>query len=92
MKNGKNLVYLCGALGMLLYAVPRIAMGGGFTAQTVFGVVWICFALLIIAGHVHELLGVDAETRERVRQVKRLKQYGMQQKLLPRSARYGRQG
>jgi hypothetical protein len=91
VKSWKNTVYLCAALGMLLYAVPRIAMGGGFTAETVFGAAWICFALLIIAAHVHELLGVDAETRERVRQVKRLKQYRMQQRLLPRGTRYGRQ-
>jgi succinate-acetate transporter protein len=91
MKSWKNLLYMCVALGMLIYAVPRLSMGGGFTAETAFGVVWICFALLIVAAHFHQLLGVDKESRERMRQVKRMKQYRMQQKVYSRTARYGRQ-
>ncbi|MNI88834.1 hypothetical protein D3C73_1461660 [compost metagenome] len=91
MKSWKNLLYMCVALGMLIYAVPRLSMGGGLTVETVFGAVWICFALLIVAAHFHELLGVDKETKERMRQVKRMKRYRMQEKLLPRGARYGRQ-
>lgn len=89
MKSWKNILYMSIALGMLLYAVPQLAMGGGFTAETVFGVVWMCFALLVVAAHLHDLLGVDAETKERIRQVKRMKKYRMQEKMLPRQARYG---
>lgn len=90
MKSWKNWLYMCAALGMLLYAVPRLSMGGGLTAESVFGVVWIGFALLVIAAHFHKLLGVDAETADRLRQVKRMRMYRAQMKLSPRSSRYGR--
>lgn len=81
-------MYLSIAAGMLLYAVPRLPVGNGLEAGSVFGIVWICFALLVIAAQLHELLGVDAEQRERLRQVKRMKQYRMQWKAERAAVRY----
>jgi len=84
MKGLKYLVNLGLALGMLLYAVPRLQIGGGFSAETMFGAVWICFAILIIAANLHEILGVEEETRERLRQVKRMRRYQTEQKIMGR--------
>jgi len=74
VKDAKRLVYLAAALGMLLYAVPRLDISGGWTAQTVFSVVWIGFALLLVAAQLHFILGVDEEMKDelkRIRQVRR---------------------
>jgi hypothetical protein len=76
--------------GMLLYAVPRLAVGEGLGAGPVFGTVWLCFALLIIAAQLHELLGVDAKKRERLRQVKRMKTFRLQRKTDNLARRYGK--
>ncbi|MEC0246116.1 hypothetical protein P4H65_10000 [Paenibacillus chitinolyticus] len=81
MKGFKNVIFMSLALGMLLYSVPRLDIGGGFTLPTVFGAIWICFALLIIAAHLHELLGVDEETRQEIVRVKRMKRWRMEQRL-----------
>ncbi|MDF2669838.1 MAG: hypothetical protein K0R67_2144 [Paenibacillus sp.] len=72
MKTWKNVIYLSLALGMLIYAVPRIAIGGGLTLPTIFGVVWILFALTVIAAHLHRIIGVDEAKEEELRQVRRL--------------------
>lgn len=81
MKVWNHVLYLILALGMLAYAAPKLAVGGGWTVETVFAAVWICFALLIIAANLHFVLGVDAETRERVRQVKRMRTWQSQRRL-----------
>lgn len=88
MQLWKHLTYLCIAGGMLLYAVPRLSVGEGLGAGPLFGTVWLCFALLIIAAQLHELLGVDARKRERLRQVKRMKQYRLQRKTESIVSRY----
>ncbi|WP_068773520.1 hypothetical protein [Paenibacillus sp. FJAT-26967] len=81
MKGLKNVIYMSLALGMLLYSVPQLNIGEGFTLPTVAGVVWICFALLVIAAHLHELLGVDEETRQDLVRVKRMKRWQNEQKI-----------
>lgn len=92
MKGRKHLIYVVLAAGMLAYAVPRLAIGDGVSAESVFGVVWICFALLVIGANLHALLGVDAETRERLRQVKRMRQVQTERRLVSRAAgKLGRQ-
>ncbi|MDF2923022.1 MAG: hypothetical protein K0R57_1936 [Paenibacillaceae bacterium] len=90
MKSWKSLLYSGVALGMLVYAVPRLGLGEGMNAQSVFGVVWLCFALLVISANLYRFLGVDAETQERLRQVKRMKQYRREEKMMPHKRRYGR--
>jgi hypothetical protein len=66
MKQWKSFAYFSLALGMLIYAVPQLDMGRGYSPPTLFGVVWIGFAMLVIASHLHHILGVDEETvRER---------------------------
>ncbi len=73
------MVYMAVALGMLIYALPQLEIGQGLTAPTIFGILWICLALLIIAAHLHELLGVDAEMKQRMAQVERMKAWQMEQ-------------
>lgn len=70
MKEWKSVVYLSFALGMLIYAIPRLEIGQGVTLPNVFGIVWICFALLIVAAHLHRILGVDEETKQELARVR----------------------
>lgn len=81
MKGLKNVMYMSLALGMLFYAVPRLEMGQGFTVPTVFSIVWIAFALIIIAAHLHEILGVDEETRNELSRIDRMKKWQTEQML-----------
>lgn len=53
------MIYLICALGMLLYALPRLEVGEGLSLPTIFGVIWISMALLIIAAHLRIVLRVD---------------------------------
>lgn len=55
----KSMFYLSFALGMLLYALPKLKMGEGLTLPSLFGVAWIALALLIIASHLRIVLRVD---------------------------------
>lgn len=59
MSVRKSIFYLSTALGMLIYALPRLNMGEGLTLPTIFGVSWIAMALLIIASHLRVVLRVD---------------------------------
>ncbi|MCS7463621.1 hypothetical protein N0M98_26295 [Paenibacillus doosanensis] len=79
MKGTKNIIYLGLALGMLFYAVPRLAMSSEATLQTAFSVLWIVFALMIIAAHLHELIGVDEESKQETAKVKRMKKWQLEQ-------------
>lgn len=79
VKDFSNLLYLCIALGMLMYAIPRLEVGSGLTLPTVFSIVWIGFALLIIGAQLHYILGVDEDTRKELVKVKQMKRWQMQQ-------------
>lgn len=79
MKGTKNMIYLALALAMLIYAVPQLEIGQGLTAPTIFSIAWICFALMIIAAHLHELLGVDEEQRRELAKIKRMKAWQLEQ-------------
>jgi hypothetical protein len=81
VKGLKNVVYMSLALGMLFYAVPRLEMGQGLTAATIFGVAWIGLALLIVAAHLHEILGVDEETREELDRIGKMKKRQLERTL-----------
>lgn len=71
VKEFKSVAYMSLALGMLIYAVPRLEIGHGLTGSTVFGIVWIGFALLIVAAHLHRILGVDEETKKEMARVRK---------------------
>lgn len=61
MRGGKNILNLALALGLLIYAMPRLEVGQGLTPPTLFSVAWIAMALLIIAAHLRAALAVDGE-------------------------------
>ncbi|MEX1029304.1 MAG: hypothetical protein WDZ91_04560 [Paenibacillaceae bacterium] len=65
MNVRKSILYLVCALGMLLYALPRLEVGNGLSLPTIFGVIWIGVALLIIAAHLRVVLRVDNEYHEK---------------------------
>jgi hypothetical protein len=65
MNVRKSILYLVCALGMLLYALPRLEVGNGLSLPTIFGVIWIGLALLIIAAHLRVVLRVDNEYQEK---------------------------
>ncbi|MFC0214103.1 hypothetical protein ACFFK0_16875 [Paenibacillus chartarius] len=81
MKGFRNIIYMSLALGMLFYAVPRLELGQGISTAAVFGAVWIGLALLIVAAHLHEILGVDEETRKELSRIKRMKKWQLEQTL-----------
>lgn len=78
----KTMVYVSLAAGMLLYAVPRLEIGHGWTWPTVFAVVWIGFALLVIASHLHLWLGVDEAEARRLKRIERMRKYRMRQRIV----------
>jgi hypothetical protein len=74
-------MYMGLALGMLFYAVPRLDIGAGFTLPNIFGIVWVLFALMIVAAHLHEILGVEEETKRELAKVKHMKKWQLEQML-----------
>jgi len=90
-RTTKNVLYMSVALGMLIYAVPRLSIGQGLTLPTVFGVAWLCFALLIVASHLHAILRVDEETDEQLTRVKKLRRRQLAQLIERRLSRRGAQ-
>ncbi|OXM84264.1 hypothetical protein [Paenibacillus rigui] len=78
MKEMKPIIYMGLTLGMLFYAVPRLDIQGDSKLATFFGIIWIAFALVIVAAHLHELLGVEEETKRQVAKVKRMKRWQLE--------------
>jgi len=72
MKKGWNIIYLCLAVGMLIYAAPQLQVGHGLTLPTVFTIVWLGFALMIISSHLYEILRVDYKVKEAMNEEKRM--------------------
>ncbi|MDT3425143.1 hypothetical protein J2Z22_000656 [Paenibacillus forsythiae] len=68
----KHALYLVLALAMLLYALPRLSPEGP-APVFVFGLVWVVFALLVIAAHLHFIIGVDEEKTKRMEAVRKAK-------------------
>lgn len=68
--NWRNTTSIILVVAMLLYALPHLNFRDDWTLFSVFGMVWIVFALFIVAAHLHHLLRVDKETEQRMRQVK----------------------
>lgn len=81
MRAMKSVIYLMVTLGMLIYAVPRLDIGQGLTLPTIYGIVWISFALLVIAAHLHEWLGVDEQTRDRLDRLNSYAKWKLEQRI-----------
>lgn len=81
-KKVKHVVYLLIALSMLVIALPRISFAGGMDWVNVFGIVWVLFSLLVIAAHLHFILGVDEEKKRALEAVRRAKMRQWEIKLL----------
>lgn len=79
MREMKTVVYISIALGMLLYAVPKLDLGSGLRGSSLFAVVWICFAMLVLSAHLHHILGVDEETKQELKRIKKYRRWRMQQ-------------
>lgn len=69
----KHGVYLIIALAMLLYALPKLSLANGPSWVFGFGVVWSLFAFLVIAAHLHFIIGVDEEKSKRLEAVRKAK-------------------
>lgn len=78
------MISLFAALGLLVYAAPRLETGNGLTTPTIFGVVWLSFALLIIAAQLHFILGVDKEMGQNPARVQKLRRWRLEQALQSR--------
>lgn len=92
MRAWKHGLYIAVAAAMIIIALPRLDISGGWNLPTVFGVVWLCFALMIIASHLHQLLGVDEAEKERLEQIKRVRKHEMQQLFQGRKSLLHRSG
>jgi hypothetical protein len=73
MKSLYHVVYGFIAAGMLIYAVPKLHVGGGLTLPTIFAIVWLLLALTVIASHLHEILQVDVEAPKKIKDVKQVR-------------------
>jgi hypothetical protein len=87
MDKRKHGVYLGVAMVMMIFAVPQLQMGQGWTLPTIFGVCWLFFALCIIAVHLHMLLRVDDETRSQLNRVRKQRRRLLIQEIERRLAR-----
>ncbi|MFD0692471.1 hypothetical protein ACFQZT_00035 [Paenibacillus sp. GCM10027628] len=81
MKGFKNVVFMSLALGMLFYSVPQLEFREGLTLPMIFSVVWIVMALLVVAAHLHHILGVDEEKRRELKRINRMKKWQLEQAL-----------
>ncbi len=85
MKGLKNLIYMSVAIGLLIYAVPKLQFGQGMTLPAVFGIVWLGMVLIIIAAHLHQWIGVDEETRKELIRINKYKKWRLEQFILGKS-------
>jgi hypothetical protein len=81
MRGLKSILYMTSALGMILVAVTQLDFRDGSALVAVFDIVWILFALLIIAAHLHEILGVDEELRKELERNERMTKWQTEQML-----------
>ncbi|WP_326072403.1 hypothetical protein [Paenibacillus alba] len=79
LKGFKNVVYMSLAIGMLFYSVPQLSFRDIGSLPMIFSMVWIAMALLVIAAHLHQILGVDEEKRQELSRIKRMKKWQMEQ-------------
>lgn len=79
MGKWKNILFIALTFAMLLYAIPQLSFDETWTASTIFSLLWILFSLVVIAAHLHQLLGVDEAEQERLDAIKRVRKWKMNQ-------------
>ena len=67
------------ALGMLFYSVPQLEFRALGSLPMVVSSIWIVMALLVIASHLHQILGVDEEKRKELNRIDRMKKWQLEQ-------------
>ncbi|MDU5143485.1 MAG: prominin family protein [Paenibacillus dendritiformis] len=80
-KIWKHVLSIGAALVMLVIVLPTLSFKAGWTPSFWFGIVWCAFALLIIAAHLHRLLGVDEETEQELKRIKQEKMRRWEERL-----------
>jgi nitric oxide reductase large subunit len=90
-KKHKHMTYALLALGMLLFALPRLDAIGEFTAASIFAAVWVGFAVLAIAANLYRVLGVDEVTAAELEQIRKVKRWQTEQLLSGKSGRLNQQ-
>ncbi|WP_138752471.1 hypothetical protein [Paenibacillus sinopodophylli] len=87
MVNGKvrHVLYLIVALAMLVYAFPRLELTAPWSLMSVFGLVWLVFASLIVIANVNALL-MGEEKRKELARIKKAKALLWEQKLLQKAS------
>lgn len=80
MKGWLNVAYMAVALGLITIGVTQLEMNPDSTIVTVFTLVWLAFALLVVAANLHEILGVDEETKHELARIRRMKYLSVTQK------------
>lgn len=73
MKGLQNIIYLTFAIGMLIYAIPQLQVGHGFSLETLFAAVWLGFAFTVIASHLYVILKVEQGVELEVKNQKSMK-------------------
>ncbi|MBP1993269.1 hypothetical protein [Paenibacillus eucommiae] len=81
MRGLKHVILMGATVGMLFYLLPKLEFDIGFTAPAIFAIVWTCLALLVVAAHLHELLGVNDEKRQDFKRIKAVKRWQLEQML-----------
>ncbi|MFC4075786.1 hypothetical protein [Salinithrix halophila] len=71
MIRNKHAIALAAALLMLVFAVPRLPVGGETDIRTIFTASWLAFAYLVIAANWRAVLRLDREVQRRNEQVRR---------------------
>ena len=80
-KVTKSVIYLGVALGMLLFAWPKLHLLLSWSAGTAFVYVWLLFAFLIILSQLHYLLLSSEQQEEKIQRLRRYRRLQWQQKL-----------
>lgn len=86
-RKTRTVLYFALAAGMLIFAVPRMQIGGGWTEETIFSTAWICMALLIIAAQLYHLIGVNDKVEQDIKTLKRYKYWRIQQQIMHKTGR-----
>ncbi|MDQ8739194.1 hypothetical protein [Paenibacillus sp. LHD-38] len=83
--KGRHVLYLLIALAMLVYAFPRLELSAPWSLMSVFGLVWLAFASLIVIANVNALVMSEEKRRELAR-IKKAKAQFWEQKLLQKAS------
>lgn len=89
MGGFRTVIGIVAIVGMMVYAVPRLGVAGGDAGAAAFAVCWLIFALLILAAHLHQWLGVDEEAAREMERIRRMKRWKREQWLAARSGMQG---